>query len=386
MKKNVKRVITLCLALVMLTGLSVGVFAASASTVKQYKNYVVIGDSIPSGYGLETTGAPDYKAGLVSHGELVEGSYPALVANAVGAANSTTVLARCGFRTVEAIRVLDPTYSYDSASNYFLTYLSQVYVDDTTYTDKANIVRDDSVTAMQTAGIAAVKNADLITVNLGSNDTMTYALLKTSEYVSKLSAAVDPLMASTVAELASFGELGQALQELLAAAEKIGETTQTLAAMSRYMTEGFISFKLNFSTLISRLERLNSSAKIVVVGMYNPFENVKLTDQSMIAVGRLANQFVALLNAYMSGTCLYASTYTYVDVNGTQCYDFPSLLSADFGKVFVRNVHPTLAGYQTMANAIFAQLPAAGSASSSCLSLTRVRNATALLHGFNRLR
>jgi lysophospholipase L1-like esterase len=371
MKKNFKRLLTLCLAIAMVASLSVGAFAASSSNVKQYKNYVVIGDSIPSGYGLDTVNAPDYANSAVSHGELVVASYPHIVARDVGAV-STTVLARCGFRTVETMRVLDPTYKYDSMSDTFLSMLSQVGTTGTV---------GDTIPKMQAAAATAIKNADLVTINLGSNDTMTYALTKLSAFISARVSATNPLLAEAKADLKEFGMLGEALTDLLTLAETLQITNEAIAVLSASMAEGCVSFKLNFASIISHIETVNPKAKIVVVGMYNPFKDLKLTDASMLKVGKLADQFVTLLNTYMSTTCLLSSTYTYVDVMGTQVYTFPALTDPTFSKVFIKNVHPDLVGHQSIANAIINKLPTASESSYSCLITNSLRNSSTLLRG-----
>ena len=58
MRNYARKAAAATLALVMmLSVLSVGVFAATPENVKQYKNYLALGDSIGSGFGR-----PDYNA------------------------------------------------------------------------------------------------------------------------------------------------------------------------------------------------------------------------------------------------------------------------------------------------------------------------------------
>ena len=56
MKKTMKRAISLCLVVVMAAGL-LCVSGFAAGTTKQYGSYVVIGDSIATGFGLDTYGS-----------------------------------------------------------------------------------------------------------------------------------------------------------------------------------------------------------------------------------------------------------------------------------------------------------------------------------------
>lgn len=357
MKRSIKRALALCLtAAIIISAMCVGALAAGTG-VKQYRTYAVIGDSIPSGYGLETSNAPDYKNLKVSHGELVVGSYPQLVAADVGAAN-TYVLARCGFRTTEVLRMIDKNYRYDSASDSMLSTLSQMYIDDHKFAnDVKSVNASDTVTKLQAQYAAGVKAADLITVNLGSNDTMTYALNRMEAFLATKTSC--PLLKVAETQLKSFGTLGQALDTMLTVAGQINQTTQALAVLSASLVQGYNNFKINFPILIRDIQRINPNAKLLVVGMYNPFRNVKLSDASLVKIGAMADNVVNLMNTYMAVTCPLASKYDYVDVTGTEAYQFQTILSGKFTDNFIRNVHPTAAGYVYMEKQIIASLPTA---------------------------
>jgi lysophospholipase L1-like esterase len=368
MKKSFTRIVSAGLVVVMLMS-AMCISAFAATNVRQYKNYVVIGDSIPSGYGLATSNAPDYKNLKVSHGQLVVGSYPYIVAKAVGAAN-VSVLSRCGFRTVEALRMLDKTYKYDSISDTVVGTYAQMFIDDHTYANNIKTVdAKDKVTTLQARTTASVKNANLITVNLGSNDTMTYALICMKAYLAKYSTS--PLLAQAEKQMKSFGTLGCALIELMKVAQSINKTSQALAVLSASLLKGYAAFKINFATLIKDVEKLNPNAQIVVVGMYNPFKDLKISQYSLVKIGAMADNVVQLMNTYMSTACVYSGTYEYVDVMDTQAYTFSPVLSTNFSSKsfetdFIRNVHPTEVGYQYMASQILTALPTADSSSVSC--------------------
>ena len=363
MKKTMKRVISLCLVVVMLTGVMC-ISAFAATNVKQYSNYVVIGDSIPSGYGLDTSNAPDYNKLKVSHGQLVVGSYPAIVAKAVGA-TQVDVLSRCGFRTVETLRLLDKNYKYDSASDTMVSTLSQMYIDDHKFAnDVTKVDANDKISTLQAQTAKSVKDADLITINLGSNDTMTYALVSVKAYLAKYSTS--PLLTLAEKQMKSFGTMGNALINLMKVAESINKTSQTLAVLSASLLKGYAAFKINFAMLIKDIETMNPDAQIVVVGMYNPFKNLKMSQYSLVKIGALADNVVQLMNTYMSTACVYSATYEYVDVMDTQAYTFPTILSGKFEDNFIRNVHPTEVGHMYMATQILNALPIADASGVSC--------------------
>ncbi len=361
MKKAVKRHVSLFIAVVMLASLmSISGFAAGTAA-KQYDTYTVIGDSIPAGYGLASYGSSGTGAAVSdqkqANGTLVADSYPALVSQAVNA-SATYQLARCGFRTTEALRMLDPNFKPDEYSDYVLANLSQV--------------TGDAVTALKAEFAQGVKNADLISVNLGSNDTMTFALIYMSSFLENLSAAqknsvVMQRISLAEQQIKSLGTMGEALFNLLGAAKTLGQTGPALAALSAGMLKGYESFKQNWNILITDIKAANPDAVILAVGMYNPFRDVKFTDASLLSVGRLADQFVGLMNVYMKTLSPCASSYTFVSAADAQVYTFPALTSPDFTKNFVKYVHPDKTGHAYMAQQLLAAVPAGSGAGSAPL-------------------
>lgn len=111
MKHTIRKWISVLLALVMTA--TVFSFAASAASPKKYKVYTSLGDSIAAGFML-----PDYKDKQegdrhIVMNERVEGSYPAIVSDSIGA-TTTNYLAQPGLRTRDLRMLLDPTYEGDS--------------------------------------------------------------------------------------------------------------------------------------------------------------------------------------------------------------------------------------------------------------------------------
>ena len=261
-------------------------------------------------------------------------------------------------RTTEALRMLDPNFKPDEYSDYVLANLSQV--------------TGDAVTALKAEFAQGVKNADLISVNLGSNDTMTFALIYMSSFLENLSAAqknsvVMQRISLAEQQIKSLGTMGEALFNLLGAAKTLGQTGPALAALSAGMLKGYESFKQNWNILITDIKAANPDAVILAVGMYNPFRDVKFTDASLLSVGRLADQFVGLMNVYMKTLSPCASSYTFVSAADAQVYTFPALTSPDFTKNFVKYVHPDKTGHAYMAQQLLAAVPAGSGAGSAPL-------------------
>ncbi|MBQ2436861.1 MAG: hypothetical protein II265_02095, partial [Clostridia bacterium] len=103
--KLTKRLLTVLLAAFMVALC----FIPSLAVSKQYKNYAVLGDSIPTGYMLPGYQYAGRKKVLWP---VVPNSYPTYVAKGVGA-RRTYMLAHSGYRTADLRRVLDPDFAGD---------------------------------------------------------------------------------------------------------------------------------------------------------------------------------------------------------------------------------------------------------------------------------
>lgn len=334
--KHLRRVLCICLTAALIIGtLCTG---AAADSSKQYDTYTMLGDSIPAGYGLDTYPGEN---GDVLDGTRVVGSYPDLVAEAVDA-DTYYSLARCGFRSVELRRVLDLSYSGDEYSDSMLESLSGITVDELMMTQRPQFLE-------------GIENADLITINIGSNDTLTYALTRVGVYMSKIS---DSSIIGPVSEqLNGLGALGQLAGNILTTAETLGVTPLVLAELAAALQDGQAMFKENWDAIITCIRELNPDATIVAVGMYNPFRDVKLTDESLVSIGKMADTAVIQMNRYIRYESECSAEYIVADVPDTEVYEFPPLTDDTFWDNFVKNVHPTVAGHEYMAQQILDALP-----------------------------
>ncbi|MBO4382939.1 MAG: hypothetical protein J5847_02470, partial [Clostridia bacterium] len=100
-----KRFAALLLTVLMVAVCLVPSFAKPAT----YKNYAVLGDSIPTGYMMEGYKYAGRKTVLWP---VVPNTYPTFVAEGVGAKH-TYMLAHSGYRTADLRRVLDPDFAGD---------------------------------------------------------------------------------------------------------------------------------------------------------------------------------------------------------------------------------------------------------------------------------
>ena len=312
MKKTLKRVLAAVMALaIMVSCFSVAASAATASTVKHYKTYVNLGDSIASGFGL-----PDDT--LVPK-TAVPYSYGSEVAYAVQATYYYAYAQR-GFRTAEIRALLDDSYTGDDLTD------SQEMLDATAnYTTSASL-------AKQSSGYKkAVKKADLITLDVGFNDMWI-----------PLQHFVNQLTGNTISAVVTFPIL----------------TAETVNAWT-------LEFMTNYSAIVEKLVELNPNADIVLVGSYNPCDTWNLMG---LPYGKLLGPIYDLMNTYKQSIASKYDNVTYVDVSdvevGTQNLD---LSAGGF------EPHPTKAGHQYMASQILSVLPTGTRLSSSRPVLTRTR-------------
>lgn len=340
MKKTFQRILTLCLIFALTLGIccvSSDAVDSTLPSVQHYDTFVTLGDSIPAGYGLDTYPGEN---SAVLDGTRVTGSYPDLVAGAV-TADTYYALSRCGMRSVELRRVLDASYEGDEYSDLILQSLTGTTA--------------DALLAQRPQFEEGIRNADLITLNIGSNDTLTYALIRIGVYMETISG--ESVLGSIADQLEELGSLGKLAGTLLSTAESLGIASQVLVELARALDDGQQMFRENWDAIVARIRELNPDATIVAVGMYNPFRDLKLTDSSLISIGKLADTTVRQMNRYIRYESDYTNEYLVAEVPDTEVYEFPALTDDSFWSNFVKNVHPTDNGHFYIAQQILKLLP-----------------------------
>ena len=348
MRKTATRLLTLLLTVVLLVSLlTVCGFAAN---VRHYDTYTVLGDSIAAGYGLATYPVPEP---AILDGTRVEGSYPDLVGKAVGCENYNNC-AHCGNRAVDINFLVNPESNGDELTIYYLS--SALGLDVST---EEGLVNAAAVIAQERAKTQqAVKDADLITINCGSNDSLTqaftlYAIAHAND---------DPAEAASKAEWMEFlGKLpmiGSTLQGLTS----MTETLKFVAELKTYMDMGQAQFKENWDQLVAAIRKVNPDCTIVAVAMYNPFQTVTLTKNTTLPVGQLAWLSIQTLNNYMASESSMKDEYIMAYAPNPEVHEFPPLLD-DSGSItpFIESLrhgtHPNENGHAYMAEQIIKVLP-----------------------------
>ena len=151
----------------------------------------------------------------------------------------------------------------------------------------------------------AVKKADLITINCGSNDSLTYAF--TVYGIAHMND--DPAEAASEAErmerIGKIPLIGTTLQGL----STMAQTLKFVAELKTYMDMGQAEFKENWDALIAAIRKVNPDCTIVAVAMYNPFQTVTLTKNTTLPVGQLAWLSIQNLNNYMASESAMKDEY-----------------------------------------------------------------------------
>lgn len=345
MNGKMKKILSLVLSVVLLVSvLSIGA-VAEGRNVKHVNNYLILGDSNAAGYGLV---AGDDMYGYVRpQGQMIQGLYGTLVAQETGA--KVYNYARCGFRTEDIRRLLDPSYQYDDYSDTSIGYMGGTNLEE--FTQLQQSIRGD------------IAKADVITLNVGANDMFTQGMMYASRVID-----------DTYLEIG--GTNGQQIRSQLAAALSGGSTSEdsfynaiyqffgycymagvlpaALAAFVSGFSSGEARFSSNWDAIVKMIREINPNCTLIAIGLMNPFKHCKLTGASMVEIGALTDGNTTRSNDYIQNQCPYRDQYIYCDVTGASEYVFMprALVEADMINNMLLYVHPTLEGHRYYADAI----------------------------------
>lgn len=320
--------------------------AETETKVPTYKTYTFIGDSIAAGHSLADYNSyadgheksiyqEEYNTSSYGDGHLIKESYAQLVYDAVKAEN-VNCLAMSGFSTASLRYMLDDSYEMDETTTKFLSWATEER-----YTT-------DGYEAFREPYKEAIKNSDLITIGVGSNDYL-YGFIAAFSRISTLISQNSEMPTETFGQRVSkkFSQLASLFKVIKYVLDSLDETYDKL-------TE-------NWDTTIELIRKLNPDAKIVVVGLYNPMRDMTLSKDSKIKVGKLANSTIKKVNKFFEKKAKTRNEYTYVDVGDVEVYECFTVQEAasfdsNFFKKLANVIHPTPAGHKYIADKIIAAL------------------------------
>lgn len=346
MCKKTKRIITWILTAAMVLSLCAfgaladGYVPGSVPHTRQIDDLVVIGDSIPAGYGL--FGQWDFLGRLnMSHGERVEGAYPWLVGDALGAEHVYN-MARCAYRTTEVLRLIDPSFDEELAQpeNTMERFISDCIFYPSGITDVSDIPEAAAECEEE------LRNADAIVINVGSNDGFTAALcapfLKTMYYTYGMS--VERALTALEGKFKNI----QSMDDLVGMIMGMG--------IHDFLTdynEGVATFKVYYERMIARIRELNPDAEIYYVGMFNMFDDVKVTDFTDPGVlTDFGNLQLMEIFHFVTEQSQWKDDVTYVDIKDVETHEMVSMVNPFFYLNFIVTAHPTYLGHQQVADLI----------------------------------
>lgn len=361
--RNYKRAISLLIAVVILVSLAAPAFADTGKTFRKYKNYVCIGDSIAAGCGLALDGTePVFDQSVVSSEDAyavmdtvyigddwseVPDAYHSIVREALGC--ELLQCARSGMRTVEYNYLLGCGYNDSDASRTW----GNTYFD---IDGNGSFSLSDLDALGETIDMEeAIKSADVLSINLGSNDVFSAALGPIAEALLGEDSAT--LLGKASDFIGKTGAIGQALGMVIDAADMPFATARIIATMTSVFNDLLAQFKANYTTLMDKIYKLNPDINIVAVGAYNPLANFSLKDGSRIDLRILVSPVLLSLNSFIEGFESKYKNYYYADVLGTETYKM-NLDDPYFWEYALLKVHPTKAGHAFMAEQILDALPA----------------------------
>lgn len=362
MKKSIRKVLAVALAMLMLSSTFVVSFAATelnadavAKHYGQYKNYLLLGDSVASGYRDEVTENDEAYNELHKDSTYYRytGSYADVLANAIIEDKSMTALAAPGFRTIEMRYMLEDDFAATCTDPY-LFHTSHLYVYEDEVCDCHNVNKLPGSEHFRDEFKKSIKAADLITLGIGGNDWGAYLTWVLADMIEK-EAPADKYL-EDVKEIIANGNLDmETVEKLLEVAHYIGLLPDLLLQLPKEVEYGLTNFYKNWDIMIQDIYDLNPDVTLMVVGMGDNGIKGKYYDYPGVEGGPISGGIVGETEGAMKvvidlilgignapmieGARKFG--YTYVDTNGATYVDS----------------HPDKDGHVFIANKIIEALP-----------------------------
>lgn len=363
--RKTRKILAALLAMVM--AMSVFCLTAFAGEKKTYTAYTFFGDSVTAAVGL-----PGYselfeynpetgKYEGTAEGARVRDSYADLVAKGVGIDNGLENYyneSHSGWRTSEVRQILDETYVNEDGE--VALSLSRQMANGKTITDpellRGQVRRE-------------IAESDLITLDLGSNDIqlpiiMTlYGIMypQLAEYLGL------PVYQAWVIEdlLQKYGSANEALLKLAEAVAKIHGVEFALESVAKATITGIQKFNTNYPVIIDKIQEINPTADIYVIGLYNPLSDTLISEDLPIKIGKILDPMIQGMNLYLSQLNPARGHYTYVDafntavlgkINVSELFSGGGLDAEGMGN-YTNYVHPSPEGHAYIAEQVLKAIP-----------------------------
>lgn len=311
--KFVKRILLALTAVAMMVVLLTTSAFAINSSAKKY-TYTCFGDSVSAGYGLSgyENLTLDYNAFRWS---VIENSFPDIIRDTKGAKINN--FAHSAYRTTDLRVLLDRSFTGDRMAGYRLPSVNR---------DERNI--DWNLVEQYRDEVEkAVKESNLITVEIGVNDASMPALNATETFSDSLTSALTLNVPRVIKDVTFYGALAE------------GELN------------AFRNFSANFDAIIENIHKYNSKAKIVVIGNFNPMKDYKVPAGFGLPIGPFVEPIFANQNNYMENQSPMRQYYDYVDIT-----DVKTHMNDPESPMYGADFHPTYNGHRQIAQRVLAKL------------------------------
>ena len=314
MKKYIRKSLAILLVITMMSG----VFGCFASAYEKqydhYSSYVLLGDSVASGW----SDVEKRETRFVR----VEGSYGAFVADDLGV-DVYHPMACIGFRTTDLRYIFEDDYEADR----FLFYS----IDAEEMAWRIPIIRQE------------VANADLITLNVGGNDWGSYVGWHIYEEIDRFIEENPEFVTQVKSYLENAGTDPQIISSIIDIAGLCGALPELLQILPQALKQGFENFFANWNYVVEDILALNPDVELIVIGMFdNMVQDQETADANEAALIKLnvSQMIVDYANTPMrEGAAKYG--YTFIDPVGTIC----------------EQNHPSIEGHRFIADRILEALP-----------------------------
>ncbi|MBO5937362.1 MAG: S-layer homology domain-containing protein [Clostridia bacterium] len=364
MKKFMKKTLAVLLAIVMISATFVS-FAAELNKdavdahYGQYKNYVLLGDSVASGYRDEITENDELfnEANYDSTYARYPGSYADVLANAIIEDGSMTALAAPGFRTIEMRYMLEDDYAATIEDDY-LFHPSHLYVYKNQICECHGEAMLPGSEHFRDMFKNSIREADLITLGIGGNDWGAFLGWFVTDIFEKANVA-DPYIAEVKEILdKSTMDVGT-IETLVDLAHKAGALEELGRTVPEALYKALQDFFTNWDIMIQDIYDLNPDVTLMVVGMsdnsikgkYYDYPEAGVvgeeittdeeTDETKAAITKFVIDFIMGVGNKPMIDGAEKFGYKYVDIDGASYVDS----------------HPDAAGHVFIANKIIEALP-----------------------------
>lgn len=327
MKRIVKRALAFLLSFAMVFSMTVFSSAETDNGYPDFGTYVLLGDSVASGYNDNTENETEFTR--------IDYSYGAIVADTIGA--EYIPMACPGFRTIEMRYMLEDDFEADD-------YLFHDAINGEVMKTRIPEFRK------------AISEAGLITLGIGGNDFGTFLMWVVTDIMEK-DGICTPFVEAARKLISESGAESDILSSFIDLADTMDALPELLLVLPAAVVYGIVNYVKNWDIMIEDIYALNPDVTLLVIGMFDNSVKTK-EDAEKAVIKSIGQSIVDLANLPMK---LSAEKYGYifVDTTGTTCDTY----------------HPNNDGHKHIADRILEALPDTADNSDSVDKYDRTDNA-----------